>query len=220
MLLLAATLASGLDCRTSVRDIPFERQPVPTAIRNLVPKKAFVRLVMQLSNTDSLAVFELGHRSEPDTNLLVARSSQRIARYRIKNVLGEQLKSELRDWGQEAVAMKVAHLCSGGTDLTYVVLQAGNQGGYFLALHRSGEAYKLIRIAPVQQGRLELSVNNPGRIVVWSVANEDAGDCTACPKHYLVSVMEFDGASFKTLSRWKTTKKYDSFQDNPLRLKP
>ena len=66
-------------------------------------------------------------------------------------------KGEIEDWGVSAVAMNAAHLCSDDLDITYLVLQSGNQGGFFLALQKFAEGYKLIPISFVSQGRLVLS---------------------------------------------------------------
>src|SRR5215470_12177512 len=58
------------------------------------------------------------------------------------------------------VAMKVAHLCRESNDLLYLVLQAGNQGGYFVAIKADDPNYRLVPIRAAQQGRLVLSTNS------------------------------------------------------------
>jgi hypothetical protein len=117
-----------------------------------------------------------------------------------------------------AVAMKVAHLCQESNDLLYLVLEAGNQGGYFVAIKPDGPNYRLMPIMGVQQGRLVLSTNSPNRIEVWTVAREDSGDCTACPKHYVVETLELNGNAFKVVAKTRTKKTFSSFQDEPLMM--
>jgi hypothetical protein len=55
-------------------------------------------------------------------------------------------------------------------------------------------------------------------VTVWTLAPADAGDCTACVKHYMVENIQLDGTSFKVVEKKTTKKTYKSFQDNPLRL--
>jgi hypothetical protein len=57
----------------------------------------------------------------------------------------------------------------------------------------------------------------PSLITVWSVAPEDATDCTACA-NYVIETFQFDGESFKTVEKKQTKGKYESFQWAPLKL--
>jgi hypothetical protein len=154
--------------------------------------------------------------TDPNTVLLITRRGRRVFRFAMRNL---RLPNGFDDkWGVSAVAMHAAHLCSDNADITYLVLQAGNQGGFFMALKRDADAYRAVPIKGVAQGKLELNTNTPTRVVVWDVAHEDAGDCTACPKHYVVETMDLDGQSFKVVERRKTKRKYTSFQDEPLKV--
>ncbi len=219
--MLAATLpvvGQEMRCITSIKDVSFKNQPLPADIKKHVPHQALVRLVLPLSSTETLTLYELGDRSEPDTRLLITRSGQPVYRFAAKDIsVGNGNDPE---WGKWAVGMKVAHLCANSEPITYIVLQAGNQGGYFMALKEDGQSYRFLPIADTQQGRLVLHVNTPCRIAVWTVASEDAGDCTGCPKHYLVKTMELEDSKFKITEKKTTKKKYQSFQDEPLLVQP
>jgi len=215
------------DCIVSVNDISFKRQPLPSGIRSHVPHGAFVRLVLPLSGSDTLTIYELGKRDENgiapdnlDTRLLITRQNEPVFRFSFRNLRLPKDKNYDTEWGLSAVAMKAAHLCSNGVDITYLVAQAGNQGGFFMAIKRDANSYVLLPIGDVTQGRLELKTSTPTRVVVWSAAPEDAGLCTACSKHYVVESMEFDGKAFKVVEKRKTKKTYTSFQDEPLVVSP
>lgn len=219
-----ATDAASENCIVSVKGIPFKRQPLPSDIKRHVPSGAFVRLVLPLSSTDTLTIYKVGERradgfeeADPNTRLLITRQGQPVFQFSVEN-LRMPGESYDRKWGMSAVAMKAAHLCSDDNDITYLVLQTGNQGGFFVALKRDAGNYRLVPIKPVQQGRLELDMSNPTRITVWSVAREDAADCTACPKHYVVETMQFEGKSFKVVAKRKTKGTFTSFQDEPLKV--
>lgn len=213
-------------CIAAVRNIPFAPQRLPDDITPHVQRGALVRLVLPLSSTDTLTIYELGKRradgielTDPDTALLITRQGRPVFRFSIRDLRLPKTDYD-REWGASAVAMKAAHLCSNNADITYLVLQAGNQGGFFVALTRDAEAYRLVPIKPVQQGRIELRTSKPTRVVVWSVADEDTTDCTACPKHYVVETMDLDGHSFRTVEKRRTTKRFASFQDDPLVVSP
>ena len=211
------------DCIASVKNIPFKRHPPPNDIMPHVPGGVFVRLVLPLSNTDTLTIYELGNRradgielTDPNTVLLITRQGERVFRFSMRNL---RLPNGFDPgWGVWAAATNVAHLCSENADITYVVLQAGNQGGFFMALKRDADTYRMMPIKAVAQGKLELNTSTPTRVVVWNVADEDAGDCTACPKHYVVETMDLDGQSLKVVETRKTKRKYTSFQDEPLKV--
>jgi hypothetical protein len=221
-LLFGLTTAAGQEprCIPVIKDIPFKKQSLSPDIRPHIPAGAFVRLVLPLSHSDTLIVYELGKRdtdggeaTDPDSRLLITRIGKPVFRYAIKDLpagRGEQ------EWGMWAVAIKVAHLCRGSNDLLYFVFQAGNQGGYFAAIRADGPNYRFVPVMPVQQGRIILNIHSPGRIVVWTVASEDSADCTACSKHYVVETMELDGNAFKVVAKTKTKKAFSSFQDVPL----
>jgi hypothetical protein len=127
-------------------------------------------------------------------------------------------KGDALDWGLDAVAMNVANLCSADGSLTYLVLQAGNSGGYYIALQQSGNGYRPIPISIVDQGKLVLSTANPRRVEVWTTAEQ--GACTACPKRFFVKTMEFDGAKFRLISKVRTKHEYNGFQENPMVVNP
>ncbi len=215
------------DCIASVNDISFKRQPLPSGIGFHVPHGAFVRLVLPLSGSDTLTIYELGKRDENgiapdnlDTRLLITRQNEPVFRFSFRNLQLPKEKVYDSEWGLSAVAMKAAHLCSNGVDITYLVAQAGNQGGFFMAIKRNADSYVLVPIEGATQGRLELKMSTPTRVVVWSAAPEDAGLCTACPKHYVVETMEFDGTSFKVVEKRRTKKTFTDFQDEPLVVSP
>jgi len=209
-------------CIASIKRISFKRQPLLSAIKPHVPKTAFVRLVLSLSDTDVLTIYEMKDREiepysdSPDTRLLVTRNGRPIYRYAIKDL--HLFEGEDLGWGLDAVAMDVAHLCSTDTSLIYLVLQAGNSGGYYLALKQSGDGYIQIPISIVDQGRLVLSTSNPHRVEVWTTAEQ--GACTACPKHFLVKTLEFDGSRFRLISKTRTKRQYSGFQESSLVIKP
>jgi hypothetical protein len=209
-------------CIASIKRISFKRQPLPSAIKPHVPKTAFVRLVLSLSDTDVLTVYEMKDREaepyldSPDTRLLVTRNGRPIYRYAIKDL--HLFEGEDLGWGMDAVAMNVAHLCSPDTSLIYLVLQAGNSGGYYLALKQSSDGYIPIPVSTVDQGRLVLSNSNPRRVEVWTTAEQ--GACTACPKHFLVKTLEFDGSRFRLISKTRTRNQCSGFQESPLVVKP
>ena len=191
-----------------------ERPSIPANIKHLLPTGANVQLVVSLSSSDTLTIYEAGDRLriDPDTRLLLSRRGHPLTQFAIKDLPDDH------EWGIELMAAQAAHLCANGQNLTYLVLQAGNQGGYFVMLTERSDGYHLLPIGAVQQGRLILNVNDPSQITVWSVAPEDAMDCTGCPKRYLVETFQFDGESFKVIEKKKTNRKYESFQDEPLKL--
>jgi hypothetical protein len=209
-------------CIGAVKNIPFQKQRVPANIRPHIPRGAFVRLVLPLSDSDTLTVYELGKRNadgsegtdDPNARLLITRNGKPVFHYALKNLPMPPPGDP--EWGMWAVAMKAAHLCGESNDLLYLVFEAGNQGGYFVAIRADGANYRLVPIMPVTQGRLVLNAKSPQRIVVWTVASEDSGDCTACSKHYIVETMELDGNTFKVVHKARTKRTFDSFQDEPL----
>jgi hypothetical protein len=208
-------------CISSIKSIQFKNQPLPKEVKAQLPGRAFVRLVLPLSSMDILSIYELGERPggvevDPDTRLLITRQGRPVFRYALKNL--PTSKGDDPDWGMAAVAMKAVHLCSGDADLTYLVLQAGNAGGFYVALKRSGEGYRLLPISDATQGRLVLSVNRPGSAEVWTAA--ESGACTACPKQFEIREYEFDGREFRLVSRQRAKRQYSSFQDDPLLVKP
>ena len=111
-------------CIASFKRISFKRQPLPAAIRPLVPKAGFVRLVLNLSTTDTLAIYEMQNREIdpysifPDTRLLITRDGQPVYRLAIKDVSMNHGPT----WGKDAVAMNVAQMCSADSSLTYLVV--------------------------------------------------------------------------------------------------
>jgi hypothetical protein len=99
-----------------------------------------------------------------------------------------------------------------------MVLQAGNAGGFFLALQRTGEEYEVVPISAVTQGRLVLSKAKPQNAEIWSAA--ETGACTACTKPFLMETFAFDGNRFRLLSRHQTKREFAGFQDEPLIVRP
>jgi hypothetical protein len=184
--------------------------------------------VLPLSSTDTLTIYELGNwgrnwekfesnresgeLTDPDTQLLVTREGEPLLHYAVRDIK----KSD--DWGATLEAMRVVHQCSENLDVTYLVLQSGNQGGLYLSLHRAGEHYTLVPVSQAAQGRLVLYQNNPLRVDVWSAT--DAGVCTACEKPFIVKRLVFDGTKYRVLSERKTRKSFGGFQDEPLLIKP
>lgn len=219
VVLAASAVGQESSCITSVKEIPFRTQSVPKDIRAHIPKGAFVRLVLRLASTDTLTIYELGERPNglelnPDTRLLITRNGRPVYRFAVKNLpVG---KGGDPEWGLSAVAMKAVHLCSGSADITYLVLQSGNQGGYFAAFKKDGQEYRFVPIRDAQQGRLVLNINDPYRIAVWTVASEDVSASTGCRKHYTVETMNLDGDIFKVLEKRRTKETFNSFQDSPL----
>jgi hypothetical protein len=220
--LLLSVLATGvsaqeLPCLVAIKHIVFDSQgqrktpSVPRDIGRHLPGGAIVQLVLPLSASDTLTIYGADD-IEPDTQFLVTRRGNPIARFAVKELLSDH------DWGKSLSARDAVHLCANGNNLSYVVLQAGNQGGCFVMLTQQGTRFRLLPIRAVQQGRLVLNVNDPPQITVWNVASEDATDCTGCPKHYIVEAIKFDGNSFKVIEKRETKKKYRSFQDEPLKL--
>jgi len=179
-------------------------------------------MVINLSNSDTLTIYEMNNRetdpylTSPDTRLLITRQGHPVYRFALKNL--HISKGDDPEWGLDAVAMNVANLCSSDAYLTYLVLQAGNSGGDYVALQPSGDSYKLFSISDAMQGRLILSSSNPNSVEVWDAA--EPGACTACPKHFFVKSMEFDGARFRLISKIRTKRQYSGFQENPLVVKP
>ena len=194
---------AGAGCIASVKSIPFKRQALPVAVRPYVPRTAFVRLVLNLSGTDTLIVYEMKNRqaepylSSPDTRLLVTRQGNPVYRLATKDL--HLSRGDDPEWGMDAVAMNVAHLCSADTPLIYLVLQAGTAGGYYIALQPSGEGYKLIPISDAMQGRLVISTSNPRRVEVWDAA--ESWMCDAFPRQFFIKTMEFDGARFHSFQK-------------------
>ncbi len=203
------------ECVTTIKDVPFTEQPTPTALRSFIPRGALVRLVLPLSSTDTLLIYEAGPRTDPDGRLLVVRGETAVFRYPVKKLGGSD-----PEWGLSLTAMKAAHLCSGDENITFLVFQTGNSGGYFAALRERSHFYRLIPIRSVQQGKLVLHVNSPARISVWDVADEDRTLCTGCRKHYIVRTMELRADAFATVEQATTRTVYASFQDSPLEVLP
>lgn len=218
-------------CEPAVRStVPTKNQSVPREIRPLIPDSAYVRLVLPLSSTDTLTIYELGNwgrhwekfeahqeggeLTDPDSRLLITRQGKPVFRYALKD--RPEWKSD--EWGATLEAMRVVHQCSDNLDVTYVVLQSGNQGGFYLSLHRSDELYKLVPISQATQGRLVLHQKNPLQVDVWSGA--DTGVCTACAKPFIVKRLKFDGVKYRVVSKRKTRKSYGGFQDEPLLMNP
>ncbi len=228
-----ATDSRIVGCISSVKStVPAKNQHLPAAIRPHVPPAAYVRLVLPLSNTDTLTIYELGNwgrhwerfnagldggeLTDPDTRLLVTRQGDEVFRYAMKDM--QTPEGHHDDWGISAVAMSAAHQCSDHLDITYLVAQSGNSGGFFFALQRLGNGYKLIPISDADQGRLVLSANNAREVEVWTA--ENTGVCGACAKPFIVKKLVFDGAQYRLTSKQKTRKQYGSFQDEPLVIKP
>ena len=220
--------AAGEQCIASVKSLPIRAPHLPGAIRAHVPTHAFVTLVLPLSSTDTLTIYELGNwarywakaekdrapdeLTDPDSRLLITRRGDPVFRYALKDL--RMPKGDTDDWGVSAEVMDAAHLCSGDLDITYLVLQSGNQGGLFVALQKVAEGYKLISISDAAQGRLVLSANSPHAIEVWDA--DEIGACTACFKPFIVKTLEFNGTDYRLVSEHKTRKWYRGFQDQPL----
>jgi hypothetical protein len=219
-------------CIGSVRRLlPRLNQSVPAGTKALVPVDSYIRLVQPLSETDTLVIYEIGNwtrywerfaagkeggeLTDPDTRLLITRQGSPVFRYAFKEL---QPSGHHDDWGISAVAMSTAHLCSDTLDITYLVVQSGNAGGFFMALQRSGEGYKMIPISDADQGRLVLSLKNIGEVQVWTA--DDTGVCEACGKPFIVKTLELSGEQYREVSRHRTHKEYSSFQDRPLAIKP
>lgn len=179
-------------------------------------------MVLNLSNSDTLTIYEMSNREtdpyliSPDTRLLITRQGHPVYRFALKNL--HMSKEDDLEWGADAVAMDIANLCSSDASLTYLVLQAGNSGGYYIALQQSGNGYRLIPISTVDQGRLVLSTGNPRRVKVWTTAEQ--GACTVSTKHFYIKTMEFVGARLRLISKVRTKRQYSGFQENPLVVKP
>jgi len=218
-------------CIGSVRQLlPRRNQSVPAGIKGRVPVGSCIRLVQPLSDTDTLVIYEMGNwtrhwerfaagkeggeLTDPDTRLLITRQGSPLL-YAFKEL---QPSGHHDDWGISTVAMSAAHLCSDTLDITYLVVQSGNAGGFFMALQRSGEGYKMIPISDAGQGRLVLSLKNVGEVQVWTA--DDTGVCEACGKPFIVKTLELSGEQYREISRRKTDKEYSSFQDRPLAIKP
>ena len=198
--------------------------------RKLVPRSAFVRLVYPLSSTDVMTIYELGNESrywqepeqqrnleessDPDSQILVTRADKVIFRYALRNrwTDGED------DWGASLVAMEAVHLCSDTMDVTYLVFQTGNQGGLFLALLKTNDAYRVLEVSDAAQGRIILHSKAPDQVEVWIA--DDSGACTACPKQFVVKKLKLSNGKFRIVSRFTTRRSYRGFQDSPMVLKP
>lgn len=218
-------------CIPTTKRIADRQQRLPPPLRPLVPKEAFVTLVAPLSSTDTLVLFEMGNRkrhwekfranqdagelTDPDTHIVIFRNDKRFFDARLKDF---RVKGMDEDWGVGAEIMNVAHLCSENVDLTYMVLQEGNQGGFFIALNQTASGYKIVPISPAAQGRLILSRAQPKQAEVWSAA--DTGVCTACAKPFEVQTFFFDGERFRLSSKRTTKKEFGGFQDDPLVVRP
>ena len=202
-------------------------QAIPAAIKPHLPSTAFVRMVLALSATDTLTIYELGNwgrywerfdsnrtdageLTDPDTQLLITRSGRPVFRLALKDVHA----ADWDDWGVGAVAMKAAHLCTNDSDMTYLVLQEGNAGGFYVALRRFRDDYRLLPVSDAEQGRLVLSVSRPQNAEVWTAA--EPGVCTACPKRFEIRNYKFNGTGFDLVSRKLSKREYSGFQDDPL----
>ena len=227
----ASAANRNASCEPAIRStVPTKNQSVPSGIRLHVPKSAYVLLVLPLSSTDTLTIYELGNwgrnwekfkanqesgeLTDPDTRLLITREGKPVFQYALKD--SPQRKSD--EWGATLEAVRVVHQCSDNLDITYLVFQSGNQGGFYVSLHRAGEQYTLVPVSQAAQGRLVLYQNNPLRVDVWDATN--AGVCTACEKPFIVKRLEFDGSKYRVLSKRKTRKSFGGFQDEPLLMKP
>lgn len=219
MFMLASAAGQQMPCITSVKRPQFDGRgymtvpPIPNDVKQQLPKNVTARLVLSLSSSEMLTIYELTDDMEPDTRLLLTESGRAIARFALKDVLPDH------EWGKAARAMAAAHLCGNGYNLTYLVFQAGNQGGQVMALIQQGHHFQLVAVKPLQQGKVVVSVNTPARLTFWSVAPEDSAQCTGCRKHYVIETVQFDAAgSFTVAEKTKTEQKYDSFQDEPLEV--
>jgi hypothetical protein len=213
LIALCSSWAQPLSCITAIKRVSFDRQRLPRTISPFVPKDAFVRLVLPLSGTETLTIYEMGGRETPDTHLLVTAGEKQVFQYATRRLTPHD------DWGLWAVAMYVVHICANDTDLTYVVLQAGNQGGYYIALQRTDHQYRIVPVTSATQGRLVLAINQPRRIEVWDAANADGRACTACAKPFVIKTFEFDGEKFRLSSQHRVKRWYSGFQDKPLVVK-
>ena len=219
-------------CISSVKGtLPNKNQTVPAAIKPYVPETAFVRLILPLSNTDTLTIYELGNwgrkweqdeaghdggeLTDADTHFLVTREGHPVFQYALRKM--ETPKGHHDDWGVTAVAASAAHQCSNNLDITYIVVQSGNSGGFFFALNRLGDGYKLIPISDAYQGRLVLSTKNAGEVEVWTAV--DRGVCDACAKPFMVKKLVLDGTQYRPISNHQTHRQHASFQNEPLVLK-
>lgn len=215
--------------------LPRTNQLLSAAIKPHVPTGAYVRLVLPLSDTDTLTIYELGNwtrywkewektsgsptqgeATDPDTRLLITRDGQPVFSYAFKDMHNPE--GLFYNWGLSAVAMSAAHLCSDQLDVTYLVLQSGNSGGFFFAIHKIEQGYKLVAISDADQGRLVLSAKKPGEAEVWTA--KETGVCGACSKPFAIKKMSFKGTGYQLISEQETRKRYSGFQDNPLLVKP
>ena len=208
-------------CVEFAKRIPFERQAVPRSLKGLVPKGARTRLVQPLSDSDTLIVYEQAHPEadnlepdEPDTNLSIVRGKQIAYHLAMKNV--RMPSGSVRDWGKNAVAMDAAQLCSPDAPLTFIVTQAGNHGGFYFALQRTGTGYRFIQVSTADQGRLVLFPETPNLVEVWDSAGPN--ECTGCPKPFFVKTFDLDGQLFRLSSVRKTKRQYSGFQGRELLL--
>jgi hypothetical protein len=186
-------------------------------------------MVLPLSDTESLTVYETGNwgrylenpdaqrnsgeLTDPDTKILVTSGRKVLFRYSLKDLPS----AREADAGAELVLAAAVHECSPSLDVTYLILQAGNQGGWYVALRKSAAGYGLITVADAGQGRLVVDMNRPGEVEVWSAA--DSGACTACPKPFVVRRFKFNGHRFQFISKYTTKRSYSGFQDKPLVIK-
>jgi hypothetical protein len=222
--LITSAAGQELPCISSFRRLQWDKQdrlitPVaPAAIRHHLPRDANLQFVIPLSSSDTLTIYGSGDSYDPDTRLLVTDSNRVLAHLAVKDLFGAKDSFHDPEWARSLRTFGTAHLCADGHNMTYVVLQTGNQGGYFAVLAKDNDGFHLLPIKAVQQGRIVLDIDDPAEIDVWSVADENSTDCTGCPKHYVVERMQFDGKSFKVIAKKKTEKKYESFQDEPLVL--
>ena len=216
----ASAIAQSSSCITSIKDIPSTKQQAPDDVRRNIPAGGHVLLVLPLSSSDTLTIYQMGGREEdgpergdPDTRLLISRKGAAVFRYAMKELV---VAPGDRKWGSWVVAVKAAHLCSNSDGILYVVFQAGNQGGYVLAIKAEGEKYRLVPLMPLTQGRIVLSVNSPYQVTAWTVTPEDAQLCTGCGKHYLVKTLDVSRDRVVVVRQSRTEEKYSSFQDQPL----
>ncbi|MGA3371554.1 MAG: hypothetical protein ABSC48_07310 [Terracidiphilus sp.] len=219
----------GADCVDFSRHLNWKPQQLPLAFRKSVPASALVRMVQALSRSDTLVIYEKGNLDRlittdhqgveltaPNTQLVVFRGGKIVFHIDMKDT--ESAKDENPTWWADYVAMDAARICKGNDPLIYLVLQSGNSGGFFVAMQPWQGNYKMVQISDAGQGRLVLSKGDPTKVKVWDAA--EPGQCTACPKPFIVKTFHFDGSRFQMVSSIKTRQAYSGFQETPLAILP
>jgi hypothetical protein len=187
-------------------------------LNTVVPRGQVLRFVTRLSTREYALLYESADRDKPDTHILVWADGRVVVRFAMRNLPLRYGFEDERDWLRGFTAFQYARLCAAVGQRLYINLEAGNRGGFFVAVLETRNGPVILPIGDVSQGRMVISRTEPNVAEVWSVSERDGTLCTGCPKRYTVTTLDLSSGT-PVVKAKRTTKRIssgnDEFQNNP-----